>query len=74
MNVDIELVCNYFRHIKQHALAVDAMNFNGCIKAAALVHIPFSIKNTITEAGLQAVGHVAVAFVYLDTFLVVDIS
>ena len=53
MDVDIHLVRDNLRDVKQHAHTIDTLNADGGIEEQLLVHIPFGIKDAIAETGLQ---------------------
>ncbi len=74
MDIDAQLVADNLAYIKQHTLAVDTLDFNGCIEEQLLVHIPFGIYDAVAVAGLQFGCHRAGALVYLDAVLVVNVS
>ena len=74
VDVDIELVGNHLRNVVQHALAVDASYLDCSVEEHHLMHIPLGIENTFAIGSLQFVCHGAVAAVYFDAVLVVDIS
>ena len=74
VNVDVQLVRDYLRHIMKHTLAVDARNLNGGVKEHHLVHVPLGVEDAIAETGLQLGSHSAVATMYFYAVLVVDIS
>ena len=58
----------------QHTFAVDAPYLYCRVEEHLLVHVPFRVEYLVSEACLQLVGNLAVAFVYLYAVLVVDIS
>ena len=74
VDVDVELVRNYFRNVVQHALAVDTSYLYGSVEEHNLMHIPLGIENSLAVGCLQFVCHGAVASVDFDAVLVVDIS
>ena len=74
MDVDVQLVRDYLRHIVKHTLAVDTRNLNGGVKEHHLVHVPLGVKDAIAETGLKLGSHSTVATVNFYAVLVVDIS
>ena len=58
----------------QHTFAVDSLNRNRCIEEQALVHIPFCIEDSWTEACLEFGGNSARTFVNLYMPFVVDVT
>ena len=74
MDIDTQLVADNLAYIKQHALAVDALYLDGCIKEQLLVHVPFGIYDAVAIAGFQLGCNLAGTLVYLYAVLVVDES
>ena len=72
MDVDVQLVANHFAHVQKHALAVDALDFDGGIEELLLVHVPLGVYDAVAVAGFQLGCHWAGALVNLDAILVVD--
>ena len=50
VDVDAQLVADNLAHIEEHALAVDTLDFDGCIEEHLLVHIPLGIHDAVAIA------------------------
>ncbi len=68
-----QLVGDDFRHIEQHAHAVDAPQFDDHIEEELPVHLPLGIDNAVAEAGFQFGCHGTRPLVQFDAVLIVDI-
>ena len=50
VDVDAQLVADNLAHVEEHALAVDTLDFYGCIEEHLFVHIPLGIHDAVAVA------------------------